>query len=92
MRSAEEVQSLLSMEIGSRGIHEKEVLSQVVGAQCRRVVVQLSTWRLVRPGLALQGGSAIVDSGALAFKSGKKTRRSPLDKRMVFEEASANDA
>merc|ERR1712032_611313 len=36
-------------------------------------------------------GSAIVSSGALAVKSGKKTGRSPLDKRVVLEESSAND-
>ena len=36
-------------------------------------------------------GSPIVASGALAVKSGKKTGRSPSDKRVVFEEASADD-
>ena len=32
-----------------------------------------------------------MDSGALAVKNGKKTGRSPLDRRLVFEEPSAND-
>jgi phosphoenolpyruvate carboxykinase (ATP) len=41
--------------------------------------------------LRYEDGSAIVSTGALAVKSGKKTGRSPLDKRVVFEEESAND-
>merc|ERR1719188_2966144 len=46
---------------------------------------------LYEQALRYEDGSAIVDSGALAVKSGKKTGRSPLDKRIVFEEASADD-
>ena len=36
-------------------------------------------------------GTAITDSGALTAYSGKKTGRSPLDKRIVKEETSEND-
>merc|ERR1719382_1747964 len=46
---------------------------------------------LYEQALQHEAGSAIVSSGALAVKSGKKTGRSPLDKRVVFEEASADD-
>jgi len=41
--------------------------------------------------LRYEDGTAIVSSGALAVKSGKKTGRSPLDKRVVFEESSKDD-
>merc|ERR1719188_1453808 len=46
---------------------------------------------LYEQALKYEDGSAIVGSGALAVKSGKKTGRSPLDKRVVFEESSAED-
>merc|ERR1740123_904379 len=46
---------------------------------------------LYEQALQHEKGSAIVDTGALAVKSGKKTGRSPLDKRIVFEESSADD-
>merc|ERR1719446_709387 len=46
---------------------------------------------LYEQALKTEPGSAIVSSGALAVKSGKKTGRSPLDKRIVEEEASVND-
>jgi len=41
--------------------------------------------------LRYEEGTAIVSSGALAVKSGKKTGRSPLDKRVVYEESSKDD-
>merc|ERR550532_1038581 len=40
---------------------------------------------LYQQALKFEKGSAIVSSGALAVKSGKKTGRSPLDKRIVRE-------
>jgi len=46
---------------------------------------------LYEQALLYEKGSAIVSSGALAVKSGKKTGRSPEDKRVVYEESSAND-
>ena len=42
-------------------------------------------------GLDNEYGSAIVDSGALAVSSGKKTGRSPGDKRIVENDASKDD-
>merc|ERR1719217_627686 len=41
--------------------------------------------------LRYEKGSMIVSSGALAVQSGKKTGRSPLDKRVVEEESSVDD-
>merc|ERR1711904_580205 len=46
---------------------------------------------LYEEALKTEAGSAIVSSGALAVRSGKKMGRSPLDKRVVIEEASADD-
>merc|ERR1719218_279004 len=46
---------------------------------------------LYEEALKTEKGSSIVSSGALAVLSGKKTGRSPLDKRVVFEESSADD-
>jgi len=46
---------------------------------------------LYHEALKHEAGSAIVSSGALAVKSGKKTGRSPLDKRVVEEESSVDD-
>lgn len=46
---------------------------------------------LYEQALKYEEGSQIVSSGALAVRSGKKTGRSPLDKRVVEEEESVND-
>merc|ERR1719446_989695 len=46
---------------------------------------------LYEQALKTEPGSAIVSSGALAVTSGKKTGRSPLDKRVVEEETSVDD-
>merc|ERR1719218_578211 len=46
---------------------------------------------LYEQALKTEPGSAIVSSGALAVTSGKKTGRSPLDKRIVEEESSVDD-
>jgi len=46
---------------------------------------------LYEQALQHEAGSAIVSSGALAVKSGAKTGRSPLDKRVVEEESSVDD-
>merc|ERR1719310_86603 len=46
---------------------------------------------LYQQALEHEKGSSIVSTGALACLSGKKMGRSPLDKRVVEEEASVND-
>merc|ERR1719437_218911 len=46
---------------------------------------------LYQQALAHEKGSCIVSSGALAVRSGEKTGRSPMDKRVVEEEGSKND-
>merc|ERR1740123_2041982 len=78
------------MEIGSRGL---EVLSEVnsLALDVDEIYYNSPAGVLYEQALRYEEGSAIVDSGALAVKSGKKTGRSPLDKRIVFEEASADD-
>jgi len=86
----EEVKAALSMEIGSRGL---EVLSEVnsLSLDVDEIYYNSPAGVLYEQALRYEEGSAIVDSGALAVKSGKKTGRSPLDKRIVFEEGSADD-
>merc|ERR1719316_2161151 len=46
---------------------------------------------LYEQALKTEPGSSIVSSGALAVKSGKKTGRSPLDKRVVEEDSTVDD-
>merc|ERR1719343_307455 len=46
---------------------------------------------LYQQALAHEKGSCIVSSGALAVRSGEKTGRSPMDKRVVEEEGSKDD-
>merc|ERR1719437_392256 len=46
---------------------------------------------LYQQALEHEQGSCIVSSGALAVRSGEKTGRSPMDKRVVEEEGSKND-
>jgi len=91
--TAEEVKAALSMEIGSRGTHAMDVLSEVnsLALDVDDIYYNSPAGVLYDQALRYEEGSAIVDSGALAVKSGKKTGRSPLDKRVVFEEASADD-
>ncbi|MDX1947247.1 MAG: phosphoenolpyruvate carboxykinase (ATP) [Pirellulaceae bacterium] len=51
----------------------------------------LSPARLYEEALRLEPGTRIADSGALIAYSGRKTGRSPKDKRIVQEEMSQND-
>jgi len=90
--TAEEVKKMLSMEIGSLGV-SKEIASEIneLALNVDEIYYNSSPGLLYEQALRYEEGSAIVDSGALAVKSGKKTGRSPLDKRVVFEEASADD-
>lgn len=46
---------------------------------------------LYEDALVYETGTAITSSGALTAYSGKKTGRSPLDKRIVKEPTSEND-
>jgi len=91
----EQVKAALSMEIGSPGIYEQQtgVMKQVNELQLEvdEIYYNSPPGVLYEQALKHEAGSAIVSSGALAVKSGKKTGRSPLDKRIVFEEASADD-
>jgi len=89
----EEVKAALSMEIGSKGLHSLDVLDGVnaLSLDVEEIYYNSPAGVLYEQALRYEDGSAIVDSGALAVKSGKKTGRSPLDKRIVFEEASADD-
>mmetsp|Transcript_83650 Transcript_83650/g.269598 ORF Transcript_83650/g.269598 Transcript_83650/m.269598 type:complete len:632 (-) Transcript_83650:369-2264(-) len=91
--SADEVKAALSMEIGSAGVNGKDVMSQVneLSLDVDEIFYNSPPGVLYEQALRYEDGSAIVSSGALAVKSGKKTGRSPLDKRIVFEESSADD-
>merc|ERR1719246_177431 len=88
-----EVQSALSMEIGSLGVRADDILQGVneLSLDVDEVYYNSPAGVLYEQALRHEQGSAIVSSGALAVKSGKKTGRSPLDKRVVLEESSAND-
>merc|ERR1712151_1048889 len=89
----DEVKAALSMEIGSRGTHALDVLSEVnsLSLGVDEIYYNSPAGVLYEQALRYEEGSAIVDSGALAVKSGKKTGRSPLDKRIVREPGSEND-
>merc|ERR1711972_1134574 len=80
------------MEVGGK-VHTSHVLEGMseVGLDVDELYYNSPTGVLYEQALLHEQGSAIVESGALAVKSGKKTGRSPLDKRIVFEEASADD-
>merc|ERR1719486_344899 len=88
-----EIQAALSMEIGSLGTHGLDVMDQVneLELDVEEIFYNSPVGVLYEEALKTEKGSAIVSSGALAVKSGKKMGRSPLDKRVVFEEASADD-
>merc|ERR1719203_511088 len=77
----------------AQGLHGLDVLDQVneLSLDVEEIYYNSPPGVLYQQALAHEKGSAIVSSGALAVKSGKKTGRSPLDKRVVFEEASADD-
>merc|ERR1719444_463984 len=91
--TAEEVKAAMSMEIGSLGVRADDILEGVneLSLDVDEVFYNSPAGVLYEQALLYEKGSAIVSSGALAVKSGKKTGRSPLDKRVVFEEASADD-
>jgi len=90
--SAEEAANMMGHEQGS-GLHGLDVLDQVneLSLDVEEIYYNSPPGVLYQQALAHEKGSAIVSSGALAVRSGKKTGRSPLDKRIVDEDASRDD-
>merc|ERR1719330_1206956 len=89
--TAAEVKEALSMD--EVDVHGLDVMEQVneLRLDVEEIYYNSPPGMLYDQALRYEDGSAIVSSGALAVKSGKKTGRSPLDKRIVFEESSADD-
>lgn len=56
-----------------------------------RQIPNPSVAALYEDALVYETGTAVTSSGALSAYSGKKTGRSPLDKRIVKEPTSEND-
>jgi len=73
--------------------HALDVLSQVndLALDVDQIFYNSPAGVLYEQALKYEKGSEIVSSGALSVKSGKKTGRSPLDKRIVDEAASTDD-
>jgi len=90
--SEAEIKSLLSME-NSPYIHGMDVMSQLneTALDVEEIFYNSPAGVLYQQALEHEPGSAIVSSGALAVTSGKKTGRSPLDKRVVEEDESVAD-
>jgi len=91
--SEAEIKAALSVEIGEDGAHGLDVMNQVneLALDVEEIYYNSPAGVLYQQALEHEPGSAIVSSGALAVKSGKKTGRSPLDKRVVEEDSSVND-
>jgi phosphoenolpyruvate carboxykinase (ATP) len=91
--SEDEVNAALSMEDGEMGVHGADVMEQVneLSLDVEEVFYNSPAGVLYEEALKNEAGSAIVSSGALAVKSGRKMGRSPLDKRVVEEDASKGD-
>jgi len=64
---------------------------QYIGIEVEKTLRNTSVPGLYERALALENGSAISDVGALMVYSGKKTGRSPLDKRIVRHQDSENN-
>merc|ERR1719160_1194106 len=88
-----DVKEALSMDVGELGVHGLDVMNQVndLDLDVEEIFYNSPAGVLYQEALQTEAGSAIVSSGALAVRSGKKMGRSPLDKRVVFEEISADD-
>merc|ERR1740130_1394766 len=91
--SESETKAALSMEVGAVGVHGLDVMDQVneLNLDVEEIFYNSPAGVLYQEALQHEAGSAIVSSGALAVTSGKKTGRSPLDKRVVEEDSSVND-
>lgn len=85
--SEAELKNALSMEAGFFDKHGMDVMDQVneLSLDVEEIFYNSSPGVLYEEALKYEKGSRIVSSGALAVKSAKKTGRSPLDKRIVFE-------
>merc|ERR1719424_2510211 len=91
--SESETKAALSMEVGGVGVHGIDVMDQIndMSLDVEEIFYNSPAGVLYEQALQNEAGSAIVSSGALAVTSGKKTGRSPLDKRIVEEESSVDD-
>jgi len=91
--SEAEVKAALSMEVGDLGTHGVAIMDQVndLSLDVEELYYNSPAGVLYEQALQHEAGSAIVSSGALAAYSGKKTGRSPLDKRIVEEDMSVRD-
>merc|ERR1719330_2338951 len=89
--TAAEVKEALSMD--EVDVHGMDVMEQVneLRLDVEEIYYNSPAGVFYEQALQNEPGTAIVSSGALAVRSGKKTGRSPLDKRIVFEESSADD-
>jgi len=89
--SKEEVASFLRLENQDRNI--VDVFSQVneLSLDVDEIFYNAPAGVLYQQALLHEKGSKIASSGALAVRSGKKTGRSPLDKRVVEEASSVDD-
>merc|ERR1719433_2480647 len=85
--SADKLKEALSMEAGFIDRHGLDIMEQVeeLSLDVEEIFYNASPGVLYEQALKHEKGSRIVSSGALAVKSGKKTGRSPLDKRIVYE-------
>merc|ERR1719195_2135709 len=92
--SADKLKEALSMEAGFIDRHGLDIMEQVeeLSLDVEEVFYNASPGVLYEQALKHEKGSRIVSSGALAVKSGKKTGRSPLDKRAVYENGCGESA
>jgi len=87
-----EIEAVLASD-QNLGVHGLDVMEQVneLSLDVEEIYYNSAPGVLYQQALQHEKGSAIVSSGALAVTSGKKTGRSPLDKRVVEEDNSVDD-
>ena len=75
-----EVEAALSIDLGSKGIHEQDVVNQVneLAPDVKENYYNSSAGMLYELSLRYEEGSAMVNAGALAVQNGKKAGRPPL--------------
>merc|ERR1719440_736833 len=88
--SKADVEAMAAVQEGDLNIHGMDQVNEL-NLDVDEIYYNSPAGVLYEQALMHEAGSAIVSTGALAVKSGKKTGRSPLDKRVVFEESSADD-